>query len=231
MSFTLLRHWKDALPEMFSGEDDIYPSMKQILTFITMLSVGLFFFPRAVLAASIVDSYSETNITAGDYSTPSGGSSGQSFTANISATLTSVQFALAKNGSPTGNVVAKIYSHTGTYGSTSQRNTLLATSDTFDTSTIGTSYPTFTLTTFTFSGAQQISLVSGTYYTVDLDGTGHNCCDFRLGIDSTAQTHSGNPHDVNNTAYTSLDHVFYVYGDAVAAASAPPAPPALMWFF
>ena len=44
---------------------------------------------------------------------------GQSFTGN-GGTLDSCVFELGKSGSPTGNAVAKIYNHTGTYGTSSK---------------------------------------------------------------------------------------------------------------
>lgn len=166
-----------------------------------------------------IDSYSESN-----YSNAIGlGNSfyfrGQVFYASANYTLTSASFYMQKNGSPTSNVYARIYAITGTPGSTAvPTGSVLATSDAVDASTISAS---LALNTFTFSGANQIALSSGTWYCITLyypvvDAINELtvCCD-----DSDV-SHSGNFIDddgAQGTAWRALDSYdlcFYVYGDA-----------------
>ena len=80
--------------------------------------------------------------------------------------VASASFRLKRTGTPTGNAVLKIYSHTGTYGSTGVGSTLLATSDGVLASTINDATPTST--DFTFSGDNAIILTSGTPYVIGL---------------------------------------------------------------
>lgn len=91
---------------------------------------------------------------------------GQAFT-GVGCTLTKAKFYLKKTGSPIGNAVAKIYAVTGNYGTTAKpTGTALATSDAFNVTTLTGSY---VLTTFTFTGGQQITLVAGTKYVVTVE--------------------------------------------------------------
>jgi hypothetical protein len=165
-------------------------------------------------APSIVDSYSETNRDS--FSALSSGTStgvGQSFT-GVSATLDSVQFYLSKNNLPTGNIVAKIYAHTGVFGTSSTpTGAALATSGTFDVSTLTGSYA---LTTFTFSGAERISLSATNYVvTVEVSGAVGDASNYvRVGADGSTPTHAGNLsyNDGSWNAVGSDDNCFYVYG-------------------
>ena len=78
-------------------------------------------------------------------------------------TLTSVELALQRIGSPTGSGYADIYAISGTYGSSGiPTGPALATSDAIDVSTISTSINVFS--TLTFSGSNQITLIPGSYY-------------------------------------------------------------------
>src|SRR3990167_5399219 len=99
---------------------------------------------------AIVDSFSESNQN--DYHNPDGGLRGQSFTCTNAATLTSCKFYMYGVSSPSGNVYAKLYSHKGTYGSTSEVDVLLATSDPINANTFNTSG--YELVEWTFSGAE-----------------------------------------------------------------------------
>ena len=162
------------------------------------------------------DSYSQTNYTGGQYINGAGYlASGQSFTASANGVLNSCKFYLAKGGTgglPTGNAVAKLYSHSGTYGTSSVPNTLLATSDNFDVSTLTGSYA---LTTFNFSSGSSLS--AGTYYCITFEYSGGDANNvIRVGYDSTSPTHSGNLVRKSNAgvwgALSGYDTVFYVYG-------------------
>src|SRR5947207_971022 len=125
----------------------------------------------ALFFAGIDDFYSEANFTGSveaiDATAGDDVATGQSFTSN-GGLLSSAQFHLAKNGSPTGTAVAKLYAATGTFGTDAKpTGAALATSGTLDVSTI----PTFpqTLMTFTFSGANQYLMVAGTVYCIALE--------------------------------------------------------------
>jgi len=143
---------------------------------------------------------------------------GQSWTNDNEAVLTSAKFYLMKTGSPTGNIRAKLYSHGGTYGSSSVGVTLLATSDNVDVSTLGGS---FALQEFTFSGGEQYSLAASTYYVVSVEYLGGDNDDYvRVGTDNTAPSASGNMcHEDGGswTASSGTDECFYVYGDVASA--------------
>lgn len=166
------------------------------------------------------DSYSETNYNGGQYINGASGynASGQSFTASANGVSLKCKFYLAKGGAtglPTGNAYAKLYSHSGTYGTSSVPNVLLATSDALDVSTLTGSYQ---LITFNFTGDNQCSLILGTYYCITFEFSGGDANNVvRVGYDSSSPTHSGNL--VRRTvagvwgALSTYDTVFYVYAE------------------
>lgn len=93
----------------------------------------------------------------------SGYAFGETFVVSSNHFLTSYSRYLYRNGTRTGNLVAKVYSLTGTYGTSATPDTLLATSDTVVANGINYSIPG-DYTVFTFSGAEQIQLLPGQYY-------------------------------------------------------------------
>ncbi len=142
---------------------------------------------------TLVNEYSVAN---GDLSAPMYQGSavtswGQSFSNAQTGTLDSCIFYMNKQGSPTGNVVAKLYNMTGTLGTDAKpTGSPLATSNTFDVSTLsGTVLPI----TFGFSGAERITLTPGNYIiqlTNDsLVGDSSNYVMVRM--DNTSPTHEG----------------------------------------
>jgi hypothetical protein len=168
--------------------------------------------------SSLIDSYPTTN--SGAYYIMYNDSSyeklSQSFTA-ISSILTSCRFYLKKKGSPTGTAYAKLYAHTGAYGTSSvPTGGALATADGFDVSTLTTSD---SLITFNFTGDNQYVLSAGTYYCIVIEYSGG---DFNNSVycsyDNTASTHSGNSarYRISGGSWTaqSTDLIFYVYGNA-----------------
>jgi hypothetical protein len=166
--------------------------------------------------ATLIDSYSESNAS-------SSGSSylgtrewnGQSFSNANSANLTSCKFYISKSGSPTGNIYAELYAHTGTYGSTgTPTGSPLATSDAVDVSTLG-KFPA--LQTFTFSGANQYGMVAGTKYVIVLKcGVGDASNYVIVSKDASFPTHGGNRSVSSDgtlwAAGSGQDICFYVYG-------------------
>ncbi len=166
--------------------------------------------------AQIVDSYSENNYdswaTLGAVP-PDFVSVGQSFTGD-GGTLNSAKFYLNKDGSPTGDIVAKVYAHTGTFGTSSRpTGSALAISNNVDVSTLTTSSQ---LITFNFTGANKITLENGTYYCVLVEysnGDGGNHVHY--GLDTESPTHGGNSFYwvSGNWSYSNYDLLFYVYKD------------------
>lgn len=119
---------------------------------------------------AVIDSYTEDNVSAqwnlrdvhpsaGDTS-----ASGQSFTGN-GYLMTSVKFYLKKYGSPAGTMVAKLYAHSGTYGTSSlPTGAALATSAALTLQSLTTDYQ---LIEFTFT--VPYLTVNGTKYCVDVE--------------------------------------------------------------
>jgi hypothetical protein len=143
---------------------------------------------------------------------------GVSFTTpDYDVTLDRVQFCLQKYNLPTGHVQAKLYAHSGTYGTSSlPTGTALAESETRDISTI----PDYALSiiNFKFTGTNKIVLTRNTYYCVVLhavDGIITTWNRLSVWRDLTAPSHSGNSMTINNTGWiaSSWDRVFYVYGE------------------
>lgn len=166
----------------------------------------------------IADLYSESNDD-GSSTTLSGSNNGcaaQSFNQLFTGKLTQVKFYARKVGSPTGNATAAIYAHSGTYGSSSvATGSALATSGNFDVSTLTGS---LALITLTFTGADAITLSSGTNYVVGIRYTGGDASNnVVVGRDSVG-THTGN-HSLagsgdcasSPTAFANSDDIFYLY--------------------
>ena len=164
------------------------------------------------LASAIIDSYSESNqnvdnvVHGGTGPVPAWG---QSFTGN-GLDLSACRFYLKKLGSPTGNAVAKLYAHSGTYGTSSiPTGSALATSNNFDVSVLSTSFQLITLFFDT-----PYTLANGTKYVVTFEysgGNSSNCC--KIGYDNSSPSHGGNAcyYTTSWTAYAAGDTCFYCH--------------------
>lgn len=123
--------------------------MKRILLYIIAILLLCFFISSSYATVDLIDFYSTSNrdnyiIIDGSVTS----AVGQSFTM-LSSThnLTSVIFYMMKTGLPTGSAYAKLYAHSGTYGSSSlPTGAALATSDAFNIATLTTGYVNYTLT-------------------------------------------------------------------------------------
>ncbi len=142
----------------------------------------------------------------------------QSFTGD-GGTLNSVKFYVySKNGSPTGDVVGKIYAHSGTYGTSSvPTGDALAVSSAIDASSLSA----LGWATFTFTGTNKITLTNGTKYCVAIEYSGGNSSNnFTIRYKYSTSTHKGNESNKNYggsySADATLDTCFYVYKDGVA---------------
>jgi hypothetical protein len=175
---------------------------------------------------ALVDSYIENNYS-DDYVLSSSVDQyqaiGQSFEGD-GGVLATCQFYMRKHNSPYGYAYAKIYTHTGTWGSSGVPGTLLATSGAVLVSGLES---TDTLTTFTFSGANKITLVDGTHYCLVLeysDGDATN--NVYTGYDSSTPAHAGNlsKYILSTWSASALkDLCFYVYSDdSVSSPSSSP---------
>jgi len=118
-----------------------------------------------VLASNTAAKTSGTNVN----STVPG--AGQSFTSPaFKSKIKALDLWSKKGGSPTGSCYAKLYAHSGTYGTSSKpTGAALATSDAVNSAGISTSEGWIT---FTFSGVNQIILLADTYYVLTLEFTG-----------------------------------------------------------
>lgn len=135
----------------------------------------------------------------------------QSFTSG-GGILDSVQWKLMKSGSPTGNATARIYAHSGSYGTTSKpTGSVLAESGTLDVSTLD---GTLTWKTFTFTGANRIVLSAGYYCVIIYYAGGNSSNKIKVGYDNGAGGHSG-VEAYFDTGWTNeavdLNHYVYVY--------------------
>ena len=94
----------------------------------------------------------------------------QAFTPSVTATLGDALMNLQRVGSPVGNITLEIHGSTaGLSGITEPDETVLATSDVVDASTVPSGSPADV--TFTFSGGDQISLTGGVEYFAVFTGT------------------------------------------------------------
>ncbi len=167
------------------------------------------------MSVFVVDSYGEENgnavfyLYSGNYI-----KCGQSFIGKA-GNLVNVKFYLSKNGNPTGNIVAKLYAHSGNFGITSiPIGAALATSDNIDISTI--SALNYELITFSFTGAEQYTLVEGTKYCIAIEysgGDSSNCLNVKF--DYFTAEHNGNLSYYDGSWHydNSVDLIFYVYAE------------------
>jgi hypothetical protein len=178
--------------------------------------------PLAYASAGLVDSYSESNWSANQkIQAPHPSASlyyccvGQSFNSSGDYNITIVSFYLSKTSTPTGSAYAVLYSHSGTYGSSSVPDVQLAISDAFNVATLTTS---LVLYNFTFSGANQYTMATNTKYVIVFraPSSGVQTTKYvNVGMDYTSPTHSGNGvlHNSAGWASTTSDICFYVYGE------------------
>lgn len=168
----------------------------------------------------LIDSYSEANADSGEGSLQFGGTLklGQSFTGN-GRVLDSAKFYIRKAGSPPGTIVAEVYAHSGTFGTSSiGTGSPLAVSDAITATDLPSSLG---LVEFVFSGANRITLADGTHYVVmvsysDAGSNGSN--NIRIVWDESSPTHNGNfvYYSVGTSwgANSTRDLPFYVYIDS-----------------
>jgi len=134
-------------------------------------------------------------------------------------TLSRAQFMLSKTASPTGTAVAKLYAHTGTFGTDSEpTGVALATSETLDVSTLD---GVLTMTDFEFR--DEFLLVNTTKYVLTIEYTAGTAVNIvNVGTDTSAPTHAGNFATGDNavpivwTAVGGTDAIFELRTGAIA---------------
>ena len=164
----------------------------------------------------VIDSYDGGSLSQYNYFLNSIHGKGQSFSATVTGFLVSTVFVLDKDNLATGFVKAKLYSHSGTFGTSSIGVDLLATSDFIDVSTIGSAPSDVE---FFFTDHNQYELVNGEKYVMMIyyeDSTASN--NLNIGIDNTSPTHSGNSVEagldrIPDDFDASVDIDFTVYVD------------------
>ena len=125
----------------------------------------------------------------------------QSFETLQDQTLNKATFQLSKSGAPTGNIYAKLYAHTGTFGTSSEpTGSALATSDAVDVSSLTTSPVDIE---FTFSTPYEL-LDSTQYYCIGIEFDGGDSGNFLL-VRYDTGAHAGNKSqtaDIGSPSYT-----------------------------
>jgi hypothetical protein len=176
---------------------------------------------------TLIDSYSEVNVTSNFYIADGlnvGGRTAAGVSFEVSASglqISSCKFYLKKQGSPTGDMVAKLYTHAGTFGESSiGTGTALATSTGIDASTLSTSYA---LITFTFTSSY--ALVNGAYYVVVVEWLGSGYVNYIfIGYKSEhVEGHGNFCYEKYGSAWSyngTQTPAFYVYGSPAAATGA-----------
>ena len=168
--------------------------------------------------STLVDSYAFSNQSATSVVGRAGvlEGAGQSIT-GTAGELTRLNVELQKVGTPTGNMFAKLYAHSGSFGTSSvpDTGTLLATSNALDVSTV----PTAALTEVSFEFEDGFTLVAATNYVVTLEYSGGDGSNYTLvGIDNTAPGHAGNFATWNGTTWSAVsgsDMCFLLYRDGL----------------
>lgn len=133
---------------------------------------------------------------------------GQLFLDIAGGPLRQIKLYLKKASSPTGNATVKIYATSGGVPT----GVALATSDTFDVSTLTTS---LALVTFTFTGAERIDLTAGTTYALSLEyASGDGTNKVHVGVDSSSPSYAGGTlatYAGSWSAVSGSDAAFYIY--------------------
>jgi len=173
----------------------------------------------AITQLVLIDSYEGDNSQESSLSSADNDGVGQSFTGDGN-TIDKVQFSVRRFGSPTGNITAKVYAHSGTFGTSSvPTGSALATSDAIDVSTIQDgALPSFLM----FSFSSPLTTSNGTKYVVTIEYSGGDA-DNRINVstDSTSPTHNGNASILNGGSWSAsaIDVNFIIHSFSRDAAS------------
>lgn len=162
-----------------------------------------------------IDSYAEGNRDSGQAILDPGGY-GQSITGSGAAVDSAFFFLSSSTDALPGTLSAKIYAHSGTFGTSSVgTGAALAVSDSINASALSA---VGQLVRFVFTGANRITLTAATNYMLSLEYAGGVAHPTQVNVscDSTAPTHGGNAASFIGGVWTaqSYDLVFYLYSAA-----------------
>jgi hypothetical protein len=176
-----------------------------------------FYAAAATEGGTLADGYDETNVSVSSSAGTAGADYGQSFLGN-GGRLSRARFWMSKTVAPTGNVTARLYAHTGTFGvDGTGTGSPLATA----TSRPGTSLQsTARWEYFDFDGT--FTLAAGTSYVIALtiDSIAGGAVSY--GQDNTTPTHAGIGSSRTTGAWFTVpaaDMIFGVYSDSDALAA------------
>lgn len=176
------------------------------------------------MAISLITSYGTANADDFDYlSSVDNLADGQSFVNPSSIALYSTKFYLSKTGSPTGNIVSKIYAVAGTSGTNAvPTGSALATSGVIDIATLTGSSQ---LVEFVYTGVNAITLGTSTAYAATVEYSGGNGSNqLRVAADLSSPSYAGNfSAKLSGGTWigdASADFIFFVYGGSPTATTA-----------
>lgn len=119
---------------------------------------------------------------------------GQSFTGD-GGDIIEAQFLIRRSGSPTGSIVANLYSHTGTFGSTGTPDSPLATSTSISVGDVGTSAGFYS---FTFSTPYTTTDSTNYFVVLNCNGVSGSA-----GVNDIRYYYNGSGgHDGNRAVYS-----------------------------
>lgn len=135
--------------------------------------------------------------------------------------LQRASFYLRKVGAPTGNITAKVYAHSGTYGTSSiPTGAALATSTTVAATALTTGN---VLYNFDFLTTNSIILTNATNYVVSIEYGGGDVSNYiEVGHDASTPGHGGNYSTLTGAVWTAdanKDAIFYLYTGGFVALS------------
>jgi hypothetical protein len=143
---------------------------------------------------------------------------GETFTISQTTRVRTTSRYLYRNGGRTGYLTARIYTDSGTYGVNSIPGTLLAVSDQIEANTLNWSFPG-PYTTFTFSGANIISLAPGHYYMTVESTTGDYGFQTFAPIDQSTAVGDSAYYSGGTWTRDTPGFAFGIYGDDVLSDS------------
>lgn len=139
---------------------------------------------------------------------------GQSLSPGNDRVLTRAMFFINKTGSQSGTVTAKLYAHTGTFGSGgTPTGAALATSNPINTDNIAAEAAPY-LIEFIFENEDAYKIDSSLDYFIIMDGGDLTSGSVRIAEDASVDTHAGNSAEYESGSWSSgaNDVGFYIYG-------------------
>ena len=143
---------------------------------------------------------------------------GQSFTTGtVAREIIAAKFYLDVYGFPTGSLIANLYTHSGTYGTSSvPTGSALATSDSLNLMYLYANMTSCRWVTFTFSGANQYLMAANTHYVIEVQASsGTFNSTYFVGVGGCNNLTDGNLNTYYSSAWhadSTEDNCFIIYG-------------------